>query len=69
MTKIFVYINGEKFFLNKKISLQNLLKFLDLNTKGIVIEQEKVLVEKEFYSKTYLINSTSLEILSLVGGG
>lgn len=69
MTKIFVYINGEKFFLNKKISLQNLLKFLDLNTKVIVIEQEKVLVEKEFYSKTYLINSTSLEILSLVGGG
>jgi thiamine biosynthesis protein ThiS len=69
MIKIFVYINGEKFFLNKKISLQNLLKFLDLNTKGIVIEHEKVLVEKEFYSKTFLINSTSLEILSLVGGG
>jgi len=69
MTKIFVHINGEKFFLNKKISLQNLLKFLDLNTKGIVIEHEKVLVEKELYSKTFLINSTSLEILSLVGGG
>jgi thiamine biosynthesis protein ThiS len=69
MTKIFVHINGEKFVLNKKISLQNLLKFLDLNTKGIVIEHEKVLVEKKFYSKTFLMNSTSLEILSLVGGG
>ena len=69
MTKILIFINGEKFILNKKISLENLLNFLNINTKEIVIEHEKVLVKKDGYPTTLLLNSTSIEILSLVGGG
>ena len=69
MTKIFVSINGEKFILNKEISIRNLVNFLDLNSKEIVIEHEKILIEKNCYHRIFLKNSTSIEILSLVGGG
>lgn len=69
MKKLTIFINGETFVLNKGISIKELLDFLSLKEKEIVIEFEKVILDQKTYKKVYVTSNTRLEILNIVGGG
>lgn len=63
-----VKINGENINIAGK-TLAQYLESANYNTKRIVVERNEVIVPKEQYSETILLDGDCVEIVSFVGGG
>lgn len=67
VTKV-VKINGENLDLAGK-TIAEYLKSNNYNTKRIVVERNEMIVPKEQYSDTVLLDGDCVEVVSFVGGG
>lgn len=62
-------VNNEEIFIEKEISLYELLISKDFEPSKVAVELNQEIVPKIEYETTYLKNSDVLEIVWFVGGG
>ena len=61
-------MNGKEYPLEREITVDELLKYLDVDSDYIVVELNGQILSKDKYSKL-LNNEDRIEIVSFVGGG
>ena len=66
---ISIYVNGIKYHLTKEITIQQLLTFLNINVSSVIIEYNKVIIRRKFWSHFLVQEEGKLEIVTIVGGG
>ncbi|MBI4972060.1 MAG: sulfur carrier protein ThiS [Candidatus Omnitrophica bacterium] len=64
-----VQINGQIQLIEESISLEQFLGDLKVCKEAVVCELNRSIIQKDQYSKTYLSENDSLEIVHFVGGG
>lgn len=64
-----ITINGEEKRLEAALTLEGLLKTLDLEPRKIAIERNREIVPKSLYGETALADGDKIEIVQFVGGG
>ena len=64
-----VRINGEIQLMEGPISLEQFLGGLNVRNEALVCELNRAIIQKDQYSKTFLGENDSLEIVHFVGGG
>ncbi len=67
--KMNVIVNGVEEILNSPLTLSDLLKEKEINSKTVVIEHNKVIIRENEYPTTNLNEGDALEILRILGGG
>ena len=67
--KMNIFINKIKTNTLKKISIELLLKNLDIENKFIAIEVNEAIIPKSNYGNYYLKENDKVEIIKAIGGG
>ncbi|MCY6371077.1 sulfur carrier protein ThiS [Clostridium ganghwense] len=62
-------VNGEEMNFDERVTIEELLKKLDLNLDKVVVETNLEIVTKEKYNEFVLNEADKVEIISFVGGG
>ena len=68
-SSILIKINGENKSTPQDSSILNLLDIYKINKDRVVIELNKLILEKDKYGSTKLNNNDEIEIVTFVGGG
>ena len=66
---IHIFINGNSKLVDNNIKLNDLLKCLKIDTKGIAIEINKEIVPKSKYNNVKLCVNDKVEVVQFIGGG
>lgn len=64
-----ILINGQVYILNYKVTVSDILKFLQKTEFGLITEHNKKILSTEASQKTVLRHLDSIEFLTIVGGG
>ena len=64
-----IMINGENFFFDKSLTIDELLKKNNISLQNIVIEINKEIITKSLWGKYKLNSGDEIEIITAVGGG
>ena len=62
-------LNGKTVDLQEDISIEQLLKYYNLNPQKVVVEVNMEIIDDEVYSTYVLKNQHTVEVISFVGGG
>lgn len=64
-------LNGKylSIFHFQQLTLYHLLVFFNYKINLIVVEYNGRIISQNFYKKTYILNNTNIEIVTIVGGG
>ncbi|MBO9128836.1 sulfur carrier protein ThiS [Bacillus sp. 165] len=63
-------INGKLIDVPKTVTtIETLLKHLELQNKIVVVEKNKMILEKQDHSNTTVFEGDQIEIVTFVGGG
>ena len=62
-------LNGKTVDLQEEISIEQLLKYYNLNPQKVVVEVNMEIIDDEVYSTYVLKNQDTVEVISFVGGG
>jgi thiamine biosynthesis protein ThiS len=68
MSKIKIFLNGEE-RLFEKMTLSNLINFLELDVKKIAIEKDLEVVNSSDFEKITIDEGSRIEIVHFIGGG
>lgn len=63
------WLNGEKYYLNRTISLSDLIKYFNYNNMLFVLEYNSLVCNRNDWEKTLISNLDKIEIVTIVGGG
>ena len=63
------FLNGQKYQTKSKITIYNLLEYLNYNDQFLILEYNNNIYPKEDWIKMYLNNMDKVEIITIVGGG
>ena len=66
---MYIVLNGKKFQVNKKDTIAQLLKKIDIKSSKVAIEVNKVVVPKSKYKNRIIYENDVIEVLELIGGG
>ena len=64
-----IIVNGDKISIEKNINLENFLKLNNINNKNIVIEVNKIIINKSMWKEKKIKEGDVIEIITAVGGG
>ncbi|MAW49367.1 MAG: thiamine biosynthesis protein ThiS [Gammaproteobacteria bacterium] len=64
-----IMLNGENFFFDKSLTIDELLKKNNISLQNIVIEINKEIITKSLWGKYELNSGDEVEIITAVGGG
>lgn len=64
-----IQLNGESYSAQAGISLEGLIKSLNLRPGRIAVEINHVVIPKSDYQRTVLAEGDKIEIIQFVGGG
>jgi len=67
--KINIKLNGKKTIVDDQISLNKILKNLNIPIKKVAIELNKEIVNKKKLSSIKIRNNDIIEIVNFIGGG
>ena len=67
--KINIKLNGKKTYVDDQISLNKILKNLNIPTNKVAIELNKEIVNKKKLNSIKIRNNDSIEIVHFIGGG
>lgn len=63
-------INGEeKNIIDSVSSIEKLLDYLKVESKMIVVEKNREIIDKDTYSNTILVSGDEVELIRFMGGG
>lgn len=63
------FLNGEKYYIEAKVSLLELITYFNYNTSLLVLEYNNSICNKKNWNKIYINNNDKIEIVTIVGGG
>lgn len=69
MLKIKIILNGEEKFLDHEMSVEQLIKKLDLDVKKIAVEKNLEIVSQDKFSQVMIEDGNHVEIVHFIGGG
>lgn len=64
-----IFINGEPFNCDSRMSLNDILIYLSININLVIIEYNYSIIQKKDFSNLYLKDNDVIEVISIVGGG
>ena len=64
-----ILVNGEEKSFKENSTVFDMLKELNLNSSGIVVEKNLQIIKKEDYQNTPLKDDDKFEIIRFMGGG
>ena len=64
-----IVLNGKKFSINEKDTINILLKKIDIKSSKIAIEVNKVVIPKEKYRDFKFKKNDKVEVVTFIGGG
>ena len=64
-----IVLNGKKFSINEKDTINILLKKIDIKSSKVAIEVNKVVIPKEKYRNFKLKKNDKVEVVTFIGGG
>tara|TARA_Y100001958_G_C20933474_1_gene342842 strand:- start:143 stop:358 length:216 start_codon:yes stop_codon:yes gene_type:complete len=67
--KIIIKLNGKDYAISKGITIETLIKELDLQKKSFALALNSEVVKKEDFKKIKIQQYSKIEIISAVGGG
>ncbi len=69
MSQIKFFLNGEEKFLQKEISILQLIDDLNLDVKKIAIEKDLEIILPQQFSQVLINENCKIEIVHFIGGG
>ena len=63
------FLNGEKYYIEAKVSLLELITYFNYNTSLLVLEYNNSICNKKNWNKIYINDNDKIEIVTIVGGG
>ena len=63
------FLNGEKYKIEDKITLLDLILYFDYNTSLLVLEYNHSICNTKNWNNIYIQNNDKIEIVTIVGGG
>lgn len=69
MSQIKIFLNGEEKSLTKKMTIADLLKQLELDSKKVAVEKDLEIVSQNDFSAVILDEGARIEIVHFIGGG
>lgn len=63
------WLNGENYFIDRAITLSDLMEYFNYNNTLFVLEYNSLVCNKNYWEKTLLSNLDKIEIVTIVGGG
>ena len=67
--KIYFWVNGEKYYVLKKINLSMLIEYLGYSNLIFTLEYNQIICDKPHWNDIILSESDKIEIITIVGGG
>lgn len=64
-----IRLNGERFDLDRPITITELLQRLSIDTRRVAVEHNLVVVKKQAFDQTLITDGDEVEIVNFVGGG
>lgn len=64
-----IVLNGKKFSINEKDTINTLLKKIDIKSSKVAIEVNKVVIPKEKYRDFKFKKNDKVEVVTFIGGG
>ena len=64
-----IVLNGKKFTINEKDTINILLKKIDIKSSKVAIEVNKVVIPKEKYRDFKFKKNDKVEVVTFIGGG
>jgi len=64
-----IVLNGKKFSINEKDTINILLKKIDIKSSKVAIEVNKVVIPKEKYKDFKFKKNDKVEVVTFIGGG
>ena len=63
------FLNDQKYYGNGKFTILELLQYLDYDITLLVLEYNNLICNKKNWSKIFINDHDSIEIVTIVGGG
>jgi sulfur carrier protein len=63
------FLNGEKYNIEDRITLLELINYFDYNTSLLVLEYNHSISNKKNWNTIYINDNDKIEIVTIVGGG
>ena len=63
------FLNGEKYAIQDKITLLELIQYFNYNTSLLVLEYNNSICNLKNWNKIYIQDNDKIEIVTIVGGG
>ena len=63
------FLNGDKYYIKKKITLLQLINYFNYNTSLLVLEYNNSICNKKNWNNIWISNNDKIEIVTIVGGG
>lgn len=67
--KLKIFLNGEKYYIERDISILQLINYFNYNTSLLVLEYNNLICDKKNWSSFLIKNNDKIEIVTIVGGG
>lgn len=62
-------LNGESYYIKTKVTILDLICYLNYNDSLLVLEYNNLICNKKKWNQIYLQPDDKLEIVTIVGGG
>jgi len=62
-------LNGDKYYIEDKITLLQLIEYFNYNTSLLVLEYNNSICNTKNWNKIYIQDKDKIEIVTIVGGG
>ena len=68
-TSLFITLNGESFELDQPLSVEELLRRLEIDPRRVAVEYNLVILKRHAFATTLVGEGDRIEIVNFVGGG
>jgi thiamine biosynthesis protein ThiS len=69
ITSLRITLNGESFELDQPLSVEDLLKRLEIDPRRVAVEHNLVILKRHAFAATLVGDGDRVEIVNFVGGG
>lgn len=64
-----ITLNGDPYVADGPLTISRLLATLDIDPRRVAVERNFVIVKRERYGSTEIVDGDQIEIVNFVGGG
>lgn len=64
-----ITLNGDEYAIDGPLTISGLLTKLDIDPRRVAVERNFVIVKRDQYASTEIVEGDEIEIVNFVGGG